>query len=42
MTPPDPRMIQLLMDLRRQGIDDPRLLAAIERTPRDLFVETAF
>ena len=29
--------IQLLMDLRRAGISDTRMLAAVERTPRDAF-----
>ncbi|MEI9991522.1 MAG: protein-L-isoaspartate(D-aspartate) O-methyltransferase [Rhizomicrobium sp.] len=35
----DPRQIQLIMELRRQGISDLRVLDAIERTPRDLFVD---
>jgi protein-L-isoaspartate(D-aspartate) O-methyltransferase len=35
----DPRRIQLIMELRGQGIDDPRVLEAIERCPRDLFVD---
>jgi protein-L-isoaspartate(D-aspartate) O-methyltransferase len=30
--------IRLLMELRSQGITDARVLAAIERTPRELFV----
>ncbi len=38
----DPRVIQLVMTLRRQGIDDQRVLSAIERTPRELFVEEPF
>ena len=38
----DHRPIALVMALRGQGIDDQRVLAAIERTPRDLFVEDAF
>lgn len=38
----DPRAIQLVMALRRQGITDMRVLNAMERTPRDLFVEEAF
>ncbi len=38
----DPRQIQLIMDLRGQGIDDPRVLGAVERTPRDAFVEAPF
>ncbi|MEM7121222.1 MAG: protein-L-isoaspartate(D-aspartate) O-methyltransferase [Pseudomonadota bacterium] len=32
------RKIRLLMELRSQGITDARVLSAIERTPRDLFV----
>ncbi|MEI9997198.1 MAG: protein-L-isoaspartate(D-aspartate) O-methyltransferase [Rhizomicrobium sp.] len=35
----DPRRIQLIMELRGQGIFDPRVLDAIERTPRDAFVD---
>ena len=38
----DPRQIQLIMDLRGQGIDDQRVLDAVERTPRDVFVEAPF
>jgi len=38
----DPRVIQLIMTLRRQGIDDQRVLGAIERTPRELFVDEPF
>ena len=38
----DPRAIQLVMALRKQGITDMRVLNAMERTPRDLFVEEAF
>lgn len=34
--------IRLLMELRRQGIVDTRVLAAIERVPRELFVPTHF
>lgn len=41
-SPADARLIQLLMDLRRQGITDQRVLSAIERTPRDLFVDEPF
>jgi len=36
------RIIQLIMTLRRQGITDSRVLAALERTPRDIFVEPTF
>ncbi len=39
---PDPRVIELVMALRRQGITDERVLSAIERTPRELFVEAPF
>ena len=35
----DPRAIQLVMALRKQGISDNRVLSAIERTPRELFVD---
>jgi protein-L-isoaspartate(D-aspartate) O-methyltransferase len=38
----DPRQIQLIMELRRQGIDDMRVLEAMERIPRDAFVEAPF
>jgi protein-L-isoaspartate(D-aspartate) O-methyltransferase len=38
----DHRAIALLMELRRQGIADQRVLGAIERTPRDLFVDAPF
>jgi protein-L-isoaspartate(D-aspartate) O-methyltransferase len=38
----DHRPIALVMALRGQGILDPRVLAAMERTPRDLFVEAPF
>jgi protein-L-isoaspartate(D-aspartate) O-methyltransferase len=42
----DPGLVQhklrLLMELRRTGIADARVLGAIEKTPRDLFVPTAF
>jgi protein-L-isoaspartate(D-aspartate) O-methyltransferase len=34
--------IRLIMDLRQGGIADLRVLGAIERTPRDLFVAPAF
>jgi protein-L-isoaspartate(D-aspartate) O-methyltransferase len=36
------RAISLLMALRRQGITDNRVLAAIEKTPREVFVEETF
>ena len=34
--------IRLIMELRREGITDRRVLAAIERTPRDSFVAGPF
>lgn len=36
------RKIRLLMELRREGIQDTRVLAAIERVPRERFVAAAF
>jgi protein-L-isoaspartate(D-aspartate) O-methyltransferase len=43
---PDPGLVQrklrLLMELRRAGIADARVLGAIERTPRERFVLPAF
>jgi protein-L-isoaspartate(D-aspartate) O-methyltransferase len=39
---PDPRLIQLVMTLRGGGITSKDVLAAIERTPRDLFVPERF
>jgi protein-L-isoaspartate(D-aspartate) O-methyltransferase len=38
----DPRPIALLMVLRKQGITDARVLGALERTPREIFVEEPF
>ena len=38
----DPRQIQLIMELRKQGITDNRVLGAMERTPRELFVDAPF
>ncbi|CAA7623739.1 protein-L-isoaspartate(D-aspartate) O-methyltransferase [Magnetospirillum sp. UT-4] len=42
MAAPEPRVIRLLMELRRQGITDTRTLGAIERVPRELFVAEPF
>jgi protein-L-isoaspartate(D-aspartate) O-methyltransferase len=36
------RKIRLLMELRREGIKDTRVLAALERVPRERFVSPAF
>lgn len=38
----DPRLIALVMTLRKQGISDARVLSALERTPREVFVGEAF
>ena len=38
----DPRKTNLLNALRRQGIADERVLAAIDGVPREVFVEAAF
>lgn len=36
------RIIRLILDLRRGGIADTRVLAAIERVPREMFLPEAF
>lgn len=36
------RKIRLIMTLRTQGITDTRVLAALERVPREVFVDSAF
>jgi protein-L-isoaspartate(D-aspartate) O-methyltransferase len=38
----DTRAISLIMALRGQGITDQRVLSAIERTPREMFVDEPF
>lgn len=38
----DYRKIELIMALRNQGIRDQAILEAIERTPREMFLSTAF
>ena len=38
----DPRRVRLVMELRKAGIQDTDVLAAIEKTPRELFVPTSF
>ncbi len=35
----DPRSIDLILTLRKQGITDSKVLSAIERTPREIFVD---
>lgn len=42
MNMPDPRVIQLVMALRGGGITDANVLAAMERTPRHVFVPDRF
>ena len=42
MSFPDPRMIQLVMSLRGVGVTDMAVLAAMERTPREVFVPERF
>jgi protein-L-isoaspartate(D-aspartate) O-methyltransferase len=39
---PAPKVLRLLMELRGQGITDARVLGAIERVPREVFVAAAF
>ncbi|HVZ90487.1 MAG TPA: protein-L-isoaspartate(D-aspartate) O-methyltransferase [Rhizomicrobium sp.] len=41
-TQPDPRAGRLADILRKQGIKDERVLSAIERTPREIFVDQPF
>jgi protein-L-isoaspartate(D-aspartate) O-methyltransferase len=38
----EPRKIRLIMALRKAGVTDTKVLAAIERTPREMFVPAAF
>ena len=40
--PQDPRKIALIMALRNGGVRDQRILEAIEKVPRELFVEDSF
>ncbi|GLK50801.1 MULTISPECIES: protein-L-isoaspartate(D-aspartate) O-methyltransferase [Maricaulis] len=42
MNLPDPRMIQLVMSLRGGGVTDAKVMGALERTPRHLFVPDRF
>ena len=42
MSFPDPRMIQLVMSLRGGGVTDMSVLAAMERTPREVYVPERF
>ena len=38
----DPRVMQLVLELRQNGITDDKLVEVMERLPRDLFVPQAF
>lgn len=40
--PLEARKIRLIMDLRQEGITDNRVLSAIERAPREMFVPPSF
>lgn len=40
--PDDTRVARLILALRSQGVTDPAVLAAMERTPRDLFTPDLF
>ena len=39
---PKEQLARLVLSLREQGVTDPAVLAAIEKTPRDLFTENLF
>jgi protein-L-isoaspartate(D-aspartate) O-methyltransferase len=39
---PEEQLARLVLSLREQGVSDPAVLDAIERTPRDLFTEQLF
>ena len=39
---PDSNRIRLVLELRRHGVTDTRVLSVIERTPRHRFVPAAF
>lgn len=41
-SPHDEAVMQLIFTLRRNGIRDPKVLTAFEKTPRELFVEAPF
>lgn len=38
----DPRVMQLVLELRQNGITDEKLIEVMERLPRDMFVPQAF
>jgi protein-L-isoaspartate(D-aspartate) O-methyltransferase len=39
---PETRLARLVLGLRSQGVTDPKVLAAVEKVPRDLFVPELF
>ena len=39
---PDARLAKLVLALRSQGVSDPQVLSAIERTPREMFTQEIF
>ena len=39
---PDARLARLILALGAQGVTDPQVLSAIERTPRDIFTQEIF
>ena len=39
---PETRLARLILSLRKQGVSDPKVLAAIESTPRDMFTPDLF
>ena len=39
---PQEQLARLVLSLREQGVTDPAVLTAIEKTPRDLFTENLF
>lgn len=41
-TPGEPRVLRLIMELRRLGVNDSAVLGAIERVPREIFVPEQF
>ncbi len=41
-SPPETRKARLILALRSQGVTDPKVLEAIERTPRDMFTPDLF
>jgi len=38
----DARMARMILDLRREGVTDTRILGAMEKVPREMFVPEAF